>query len=105
METIPAKELDWYVGRPGFLIIDLRTIEEYDWMHIRGALNVPDGEFGSLLEGHRGSVLILYCDRGSRSMSIARSLETQGWKTKTVVGGIHAYRGGNMVRRSGAGSH
>ncbi|MCD8012598.1 MAG: rhodanese-like domain-containing protein [Lachnospiraceae bacterium] len=105
MDTIPAKELDWYVEKPGYLMIDLRSNLEYDRMHIRGAINVPDGEFGSLLDGHRGCVLILYCDRGSRSMTVARSLEQQGWQTKTVVGGIHAYRGGNMERWPGESSH
>ncbi|MCD8337604.1 MAG: rhodanese-like domain-containing protein [Lachnospiraceae bacterium] len=98
MDTIPAKELDWYVGRPGYLIVDLRSGEEFARGHIRGAVSVPEGTMDFLREERKREVLILYCDRGSRSMSVARDLEKEGWRTKTVVGGIKAYRGENIVR-------
>ncbi len=98
METIPAKELDWYINKKGYLIVDLRPHEEYVRYHIRGAVSAPEGDFGSWLQRRQNrETLILYCDRGAMSMSVARSLERQGWKTKTVVGGIHAYRGENLV--------
>ncbi|MCD8105956.1 MAG: rhodanese-like domain-containing protein [Lachnospiraceae bacterium] len=97
METIAAKELDCYVGRPGYLLIDLRTCAEFSESHLRGAVNAPEGEFGSCLKGHGSDVLVLYCDRGAKSMAAARELEELGWRTKTVVGGIRAYRGHNLV--------
>ncbi|MCD8347442.1 MAG: rhodanese-like domain-containing protein [Lachnospiraceae bacterium] len=97
MDTIPAKELDWYVGRPGYLIVDLRSSTEFFRGHIRGAISVPEESMDCLREELKKEELILYCDRGSRSMSVARDLEKKGWRTKTVVGGIKAYRGENMV--------
>ncbi|MCD7762077.1 MAG: rhodanese-like domain-containing protein [Lachnospiraceae bacterium] len=99
MDTIPAKELDWYVNKKGYLIVDLRPYVEFEKGHIRGAVNVPEGRFGAWLRSsNRKEILILYCDRGAMSMSVARSLEEKGFRTKTVVGGIRAYRGGNLVR-------
>ncbi|MCD7882963.1 MAG: rhodanese-like domain-containing protein [Lachnospiraceae bacterium] len=97
METISAKNLDWYVGRRGYLLIDLRTRAEFLEGHIRGAQNAPDGEMHACLNGHIGDILILYCDRGAKSLSVARELEEKGWRTKSVVGGIHAYRGCNLT--------
>ncbi|MCD7956996.1 MAG: rhodanese-like domain-containing protein [Lachnospiraceae bacterium] len=100
METISAKELDWYIGRRGYLLIDLRTREEFMKEHIRGAVNAPDGEKGEMhtcLDGHIGDTLILYCDRGAKSLSVARELEEKGWRTKSVVGGLRAYRGRNLI--------
>jgi rhodanese-related sulfurtransferase len=96
MDTISAKDLDWYVQDGTFLIIDLRPREDYSRSHIRGAINVPYGEFYSELKGYRGTV-VLYCERGSLSMAVARELERQGFRTKSVVGGIRAYRGKYLV--------
>lgn len=97
METISARELDRYVWDDRYRIVDLRPRIEFARGHIRGAMSVPEGRFGDRLKGREGTVLILYCDRGARSMSVARELEKDGWRTMTVVGGIRAYRGSNMV--------
>ncbi|MCD7717027.1 MAG: rhodanese-like domain-containing protein [Lachnospiraceae bacterium] len=99
MDTIPAKDLDWYVNKKGYLIVDLRPYEEFAKGHIRGAVSAPEGKFGAWLRSaNRRETFILYCDRGAMSMSVARSLEKQGFRTKTVIGGIRAYRGRNLVR-------
>ena len=98
METIPAKELDQYVQNGRTLIIDLRSRLEYANGHIRGAVNVPHGNFRSELYGRKGETIVLYCERGALSMSVARELEMQGYHTKSVVGGIRAYRGKNLVK-------
>lgn len=97
METISAKELDRYVQDGRTMIVDLRPREEYMQGHIRGAINVPDGVFDMELWGRQGETIVLYCTRGALSMSVARELEEQGYHTKSVVGGIRAYRGKNMV--------
>lgn len=98
METISAKELDRYVQDGRTLIVDLRPRMEYAQGHIRGAVNVPGGNFRSELAGRRGETIVLYCERGAMSMSVARELERYGYHTKSVVGGIRAYRGTNMVK-------
>lgn len=97
METISAKELDRFVQDGRTLIVDLRPRMDYLRGHIRGAVNVPHGNFRAELSGRRGETIVLYCERGAMSMSVARELEQQGYHTKSVVGGIRAYRGKNMV--------
>ena len=97
METISARELDWYVQNH-FLIIDLRSPADYVYAHIQGAVNVPYGQFDKELLGYEHDPIVLYCERGALSMAVARELEAKGYKTRSVVGGIRAYRGKKLVR-------
>ena len=98
METVSAKELDRYVRDRDAVIVDLRPRADFLAGHIRGAVNVPHGMFRGELRGQEQKVVVLYCERGGLSMSVARELERSGYQTRSVVGGIRAYRGENLVR-------
>lgn len=97
-ETIPARELNRYVREGRGIIVDLRDREEYRESHIRGAVNMPYEEMEGNYEFPRGQEIVLYCDRGSVSMAVARELAARNYRVKTVVGGIRAYRGPYLVR-------
>lgn len=45
----------------------------------------------------KGKILVLYCDRGGASLQAARILARNGYKTKTVIGGMKEYRGRNLI--------
>lgn len=90
---IAAKELDRCVRDESAFIIDLRIPEEYRRYHIRGAVNIPYERLERTLGFPDNRTLILYCERGSVSMAAARKLAARGYRVKTVIGGIHAYRG------------
>lgn len=101
-ETIPAKELDWYVHRPEAMIIDVRLPEDYRKEHVEGAINYSYEEFDRedferRLRLPRNKTLVLYCERGSTSMLIARELGKRGYRVKSVAGGILAYRGSHII--------
>ena len=95
-ETIPAKELDRLVPSGRGVIIDLRSPEEYRQRHIRGAINLPYERWNGIFPYSEQQEIILYCERGSVSMAAARDLAEKGYRVKTVVGGIRAYRGANL---------
>ena len=97
LETIAAKELDWYIEGGGCWIIDLRPEEEYQERHIKGAVNIPQGELKPGWYIPKNIPLILYCERGSRSMAVGRKLAEKGYRVISVVGGIRAYRGKYLV--------
>lgn len=102
-ETIPAKELDRYVQRPDAMIIDVRLPADYREGHIRGAVNYSYEEFDrenfeQKLKLPKDRTLVLYCERGSTSMLIARKLAKKGYRVKSAAGGILAYRGPNLIR-------
>ena len=97
VETISAKMLDYYVGRRDTLIIDLREKEFYMHNHVKGAVNMPYGEIDGYTAFPKGKILVLYCDRGGASLQAARILARNGYKTKTVIGGMKEYRGRNLI--------
>ena len=96
LETVPAKLLDAYVQDENVLVIDLRSSEEYQSGHMRGAVNVPMGQFADGWP-ERARTIVLYCDRGAMSMAVGRRLSERGYRVKSVVGGFHAYRGTQIV--------
>ena len=97
VETISAKMLDYYVVRRDTLIIDLREKESYMHSHVKGAVNMPYGEIDGYTAFPKGKILVLYCDRGGASLQAARILARNGYKTKTVIGGMKEYRGRNLI--------
>jgi rhodanese-related sulfurtransferase len=97
METISPKQLNRYLEDPDVLLVDLRSRQEYRSGHIAGAINVPQGEFRGELQGWRNRTVILYCQRGSLSMAVARELEQKGFRVKSLVGGYHAYSGEELL--------
>ena len=94
VEPISGKMLDYYVGRKDSFLIDLRNNG-----HIRGAVNVPYEKFEEMqtYDFPKGKILVLYCDRGGASLQAARILARNGYKTKTVIGGMKEYRGRNLI--------
>ena len=41
--------------------------------------------------------MVLYCDRGGASLSVARDLAEKGFRTRSVIGGMKTYKGKNLV--------
>lgn len=97
LETISPKMLDYYVDSKRAFIIDLRTEEEYAKGHIRNAHLIPytGGRFPYMPP--KQYEIVLYCERGSLSLLAARELAREGYRVRSVIGGIHAYKGRNLV--------
>lgn len=100
-QTFSAKELDSYRGNPYAVVIDVRTADEYEKMHFDGAINIPYEELIQKTNLPRDKNLILYCERGSMSLMAAKILSQKGYRVKTMVGGIHTYRGSNLISTKG----
>ena len=97
LETISPKMLDYYVDSKKAFIIDLRPEKEFQKAHIRHAVNVPyiEGKFS--FRPPRGRDVILYCERGSLSLIAGRELAKENYRVRSVIGGLHAYKGRNLV--------
>ena len=96
-ETIKARDVINYIGRPNVLIIDLRSHEDYMKGHIPSAINIPYENLEN--ERHkikRNALLILYCDRGHISLMAARDLMKYGYQIKNMHGGFQAFYGRQM---------
>lgn len=80
--------------RDGFLLIDVRTVEEYEAGHIPTAHNIDHREIArAMVEGDRTTPVILYCRTGRRSGIAARDLRRLGYHTIIDFGGINRWRG------------
>ena len=97
-ETISVRKLDYYIYNPYATIIDLRSACEFNKRHIRNAINICSETIEDsigLLDNKK--IIVLYCERGSLSLIVAKKLSERGFFVKSVIGGINMYNGKNIV--------
>jgi rhodanese-related sulfurtransferase len=82
---------------PNLVVLDVRTLEEFDTGHIRKALLIPHTELEHRIEElaeHKHHEIIVYCLRGSRSAIACGILDTHEFtKVYNMLGGIEAWIG------------
>jgi len=50
-----------------YIIIDVRTKEEYDYSHLKDAINIPYDEIDENIQLDRDKIIFVYCQSGNRS--------------------------------------
>ncbi len=78
-----------------FLLLDCREQDEYNRVHIAGALLLPMSELAERaaeLESHRDHEIVVHCHHGGRSLRVTRWLREQGFgRVQSMAGGIDAW--------------
>ena len=80
----------------GYLIVDVRTPEEFAEGHIPGAINVPNEEIGIEMPDalpDKDQLLLVYCRRGNRSKEASQKLADMGYTNVYEFGGIETWTG------------
>ena len=80
----------------GYVILDVRTPEEYKSGHIPGAVNIPNETIGAeeIPElPDKSQLLLVYCRSGRRSKEAAEKLVALGYTNVVEFGGILDYKG------------
>ena len=75
----------------GYIILDVRTQEEYDQGHIPGAILIPDTEIETKAEEvltDKDQLILVYCRSGRRSKIAAEALVELGYTNIKEFGGI-----------------
>ena len=75
----------------GYIILDVRTQEEYDQGHIPGAILIPDTEIKAEAENvltDKAQLILVYCRSGRRSKLAAEALVELGYTNIKEFGGI-----------------
>ena len=75
----------------GYIILDVRTREEYDQGHIPGAIPIPDTEINAKAEEvltDKAQLLLVYCRSGRRSKLAAEALVELGYTSIKEFGGL-----------------
>ena len=74
-----------------YIILDVRTLEEYNTGHIPNAINIPNEvileKAGSILTD-KEQVILVYCRSGRRSKEAASKLVELGYSNVLEFGGI-----------------
>lgn len=78
-------------GETGYIILDVRTQEEYDSGHIPGALLLPNEAIGTEEPGmlpDKNQKILVYCRSGNRSRQASQKLADLGYTNIYEFGGI-----------------
>ena len=78
-------------SQDGYVILDVRTQEEYDQGHIPGAILIPDYEISEKAETvltDKNQLILVYCRSGRRSKLAAEALVKLGYTNIREFGGI-----------------
>lgn len=62
-----------------YVIIDVRTKEEYDESHIKDAINIPYDEINENIEIEKDKIIFVYCKSGNRSNIAYNTLNNLGY--------------------------
>ena len=80
---------------PSLLVLDVRTVEEYNTNHLYNATLIPVDEIASRLselESYNDTEIIVYCKSGSRSLQASNILVANNFsKVYNMLGGITAW--------------
>ena len=78
-----------------YIILDVRTPQEYQEGHIPGSKNVPLQTIDKIssVADNKNIPLIVYCYSGGRSRQAASMLQHMGYANAQNIGGITAYSG------------
>ena len=72
-----------------FIVIDVRTLEEFESGHIEGSSNIEWQEISSIADNiNKDQKIYLYCRSGRRSQNATDILVDLGYKDVTNLGGI-----------------
>ena len=90
------KALSQMAKEENFILLDVRTLEEYNDGHIPGAINVANESIGKneIPElPDKEQRIYIYCRSGNRSKQAAKKLAELGYTNLIEIGGIIDYHG------------
>ena len=79
-----------------YIILDVRTQEEYETAHIPGAICIPNETIGTedIPElPDKDQLILVYCRSGNRSKQASEKLAKQGYTNIVEFGGINSWTG------------
>ena len=90
-QITPAEAKKIMDTEKNYIVLDVRTEEEYNEGHIEGAVLIPDYEINTKAESilkDKEQLLLVYCRSGRRSKLAAESLAALGYTNIKEFGGI-----------------
>ncbi len=94
LDITPAELHEMLRKVPRPVLLDVRTKQEYNSGHLQNARNIPARMLRhklDQLEKSKKNEIVVYCQTGSRSATIARLLDRLDFNVKHLKGGLTAY--------------
>ena len=91
MQITPTEAKEIMDNEQGYIILDVRTEEEFAEGHIEGAILLPDSEVKEKADsvlGAKDQLILVYCRSGRRSKNAASQLVNLGYTNVKEFGGI-----------------
>lgn len=88
---ITAAEAKYMIDNEEVTIVDVRTQEEYDEVHIEESILIPDTSIEKLAPGmltDKNATILVYCRSGRRSEIASKLLIEMGYQKVYDFGGI-----------------
>lgn len=83
-----TNDLESIMKEDNYIIVDVRTKEEYERLHIKEAINIPYDEINESIELDNSKKILVYCQSGNRSQKSYISLTNLGYDVYNL-GGIN----------------
>lgn len=77
--TSSEAEIEKLMAENEYIIVDVRTKEEYEESHIDGAINIPYDEINSNTNLDKDQIIFVYCKSGARSEVAFNNLTNLGY--------------------------
>ena len=90
------KAVEMMESESNYIILDVRTFEEYNERHIPGAICVPNESIGTEPIDElpqKDQLILVYCRSGRRSKEAAEKLAAMGYSNIYEFGGILDWTG------------
>ena len=77
---VEKADLNKIIETGNYIILDVRTKEEYDEAHLVDAINIPYDEIDEKINLDKEKTILVYCRSGNRSAIAYNVLEGLGYK-------------------------
>jgi len=91
VQKISAQKAKTMMDEQKVIVVDVRTLEEFNEGHISGAILIPNESIGSsqpALLPNKDAVILVYCRSGNRSKQASDKLVAMGYTKVYDFGGI-----------------
>ena len=72
-------QLQDILDKNNYIIVDVRTKEEYDESHVKGSINIPYDEIDENTDLDKSKTILVYCRSGKRSSIAYNTLTSLGY--------------------------
>ena len=79
-------DLEKIMKEKEYIIVDVRTKEEYEQLHVKGSINIPYDEIDESIDLDKDKNIFVYCKSGSRSSIAYNTLDRLGYNVYDLGG-------------------